>query len=345
MKHSTETALRARDFHNDAFVADAHFDLLPLVLEKRLEGRTKVIETDYLPQFRAGGVDLVISSIFIGNDFLPEMALRRALDQIAALQAELEESPGLFAPCRNTTEILAAKERGELAILLSFEGVEPIGSDLSLLRVFHALGVRGVGIAWSRRNAAGDGCFFKPVEEGRKGGLTEFGVRLIREATRLGMYLDVSHLNDEGVADVFALHDGPVIASHSNSRALAGTMRNLTDDQILTLASRGGLMGMNVCSTFVGDPARAPLTEADLANHADHIRNLAGPAAIGFGFDFCDEMRDFSGPGPFANYDCVKGYANAPLLTEQLLLRGYSDGEVRGILGENLMRFLQKTIG
>ena len=345
MERNTEAAIAARDLHSRCFVADAHFDLLPLVLPKRLAGRTKVIETDYLPSFREGGLDLVISSIFINSDFLPEMALRRALDQISALYAELAESPGLFALCRNTTEILAAKERGEIAILLSFEGAEPIGTDLNLLRIFHALGVRGIGITWSRRNHAADGCFFKPVDEGRKGGLTDFGVRLIREAAGLGMYLDVSHLNDEGLADVFAFHDGPVIASHSNCRALADTMRNLTDDQIRTLAGRGGLLGMNSCSTFVGDTEHATMTEVELANHADHIRHIAGAQAVGFGFDFCDESRDFSGPGPFANYDCVKGHANMPLLTEQLLLRGYSEQEIEGILGGNLLRFLRSTIG
>ena len=104
MEQNTETALRAQEYHRRCFVADAHFDLLPLVLRKRLKGRTKVIETDYLPSLREGGVDLVISSIFVCNDFLPEMALRRALDQISALYAELEESPGLFTLCRNTTE-------------------------------------------------------------------------------------------------------------------------------------------------------------------------------------------------------------------------------------------------
>lgn len=345
MEHNTETALRARERHSSYFVADAHFDLLPLVLEKRLEGRTKVIETDYLPSLREGNVDLVISSIFISNKFLPEMALRHALDQISALYSELEESPGFFTLCRNTTEIMAAKERGELAILMSFEGVEPLGSDLSLLRVFHALGVRGVGITWSRRNYAADGCFFKPVDEGGKGGLTDFGVRLVREAARLGMYLDVSHLNDEGLADVFSFHKGPVIASHSNCRTLAGTMRNLTDEQIRLLASRGGLMGMNVCSIFVGDAEHATMNEAELANHVDHIKKLVGTQAVGFGFDFCDEMRDFSGPGPFVNYDCIKGHANASLLTEQLLLRGYAEEEIENILGGNILRFLRSTIG
>ena len=345
MERTTETALRACDRHKCFFVADAHFDLLPLILKKRLKGHTKVIETDYLPSLREGGVDLVISSLFVENAFLPEQALRNALDQIAALHEELEESPGLFILCRNTTEILAAKERGELAILLSFEGVEPLGSDLGLLRVFHELGVRGVGITWSRRNHAADGCFFKPVDEGRKGGLTDFGVRLLREAARLGMYLDVSHLNDEGLADVFAFHDGPVLASHSNCRSLAGAMRNLTDAQIRTLASRGGMMGMNVCSTFVGDAEHATMTAVELADHVDHIRDLAGTQAVGFGFDFCDEMRDFSGPGPFVNYDCIKGHSNASLLTEQLLLRGYAEQEIENILGGNLMRFLRAAIG
>jgi membrane dipeptidase len=340
-----DIAMRAKTLHEECFVADAHFDLMPLVLEKRLKGRKKVIETDYLPKLRSGGMDLVISSIYIKSEYLPEMALRKALDQISALYAEMEESPGLFVLCRSYDDILRARERGELAIILSFEGVEPLGSDLDLLRIFHALGVRGVGIAWSRRNAAADGCFFKPVEEGRKGGLTDFGVRLINEAARLGMYLDVSHLNDEGLSDVFRFYPGPVIASHSNCRTIAGTMRNLTDDQIRLLASGGGLMGMNVCSTFVGDVHSSVMTEAELADHADRIKSLAGAGAVGLGFDFCDEMRDFSGPGPFENYDCIKGYENAWRFTEQLLQRGYSEGEIKGILGENLLNFLQKAMG
>jgi len=136
-----------------------------------------------------------------------------------------------------------------------------------------------------------------------------------------------------------------VIASHSNCRALADTMRNLTDDQIRTLAGRGGLLGMIACSTFVGDVERATMTEVELANHVDRIREIAGAQAAGFGFDFCDEMRDFSGPGPFANYDCIKGHSNTHLLTEQLLLRGYAEREIEGILGGNLLRFLRSTIG
>ncbi|MDD3391037.1 MAG: membrane dipeptidase, partial [Synergistaceae bacterium] len=148
---------KAKKLHEWCFVADGHNDLLPRVLFKRAKGRTKVIEQDYLPLFREGRVNLVVSSLFIGDEYLPEMGLRRALGCISALRAEMEESPGLFSLCRNTAEIEAANERGELAILLSFEGLEPIGNDLSLLGIFHELGVRGVGIAWSRRSYAADG--------------------------------------------------------------------------------------------------------------------------------------------------------------------------------------------
>lgn len=345
MNSGTDFLGRAAELHRNSFVADAHFDLLPFVLEKRERGETRVIERDYLPGLREAGVDLVVSSLFLSGRYLPEMGLRRSLDYVSALHAEIEESPGLFSLCRSTGEILEANGRGELALLLSFEGLDPIGNDLSLLRIFFELGVRGVGITWSRRNYAADGCFFDPAEEGRKGGLTEFGVRALREALRLGMYLDISHLNDEGVEDVFELFDCPVMASHSNCRSLAPVMRNLTDSQTARLAERGGVQGMNTCSTFVANPDEKTVDGKDLADHADRIARQTGPGTVCFGFDFCDETRDFSGPGPFREYDCVKGYPGSVAFTAELLSRGWSEQDVRGILGENLLAFLGRTIG
>lgn len=336
---------RAAALHEKCFVADAHFDLLPFVLEKREKGETSVIERYYLPDFREGRVNLAVSSLFLGNRYLPEMGLRRAMDYISALHSEMEESPGLFSLCRSTAEIKAANRKGELAILLSFEGLEPIGNDLSLLRIFYELGVRGVGITWSRRNYAADGCFFDSVREGQKGGLTEFGVRALQEALRLGMYMDISHLNDEGVEDAFALFDCPLMASHSNCRALVSSMRNLTDDQTSRLAARGGIQGMNTCSTFVGNPDEKIVDEKDLADHADHVARIAGHGIAAFGFDFCDEIRNFSTPGPHRNYDCIKGYPRIVDFTAELLSRGWSEKDVGGILGSNLLGFLKRTIG
>ncbi len=335
---------QAEALHENNLVADAHFDLLDLVLAKRLKGENRVIEKDYLPGLRAGGVDLVISSLFVENEFLPEMGLRRTLDQISALYSEMDESPGLFSLCRNTEEIRQARQRGELAIVLSFEGLDPIGNDLSLLRIFYELGVRGVGLTWSRRNYAADGCLFDEEEEGRKGGLTSFGIRVIQEAVQLGMYLDISHLNDEGVEDLLEFYNGPVMASHSNCRNLAPVMRNLTDDQIRSLASRGGVMGMNVCSAFVGDSDKNMMSEKDLAYHVDHIRNLVGMDHVGFGFDFCDELTDFSQPGAERFCDCIKGHSRCVDLTAELLARGYTEEDAVKVMGGNLLRFLKDTV-
>lgn len=343
--HTPAFREQAAELHQKNFVADAHYDLLNMVLAKRLKGQTRVIERDYLPELKAGGVDLVVSSLFVESEYLPEMGLRRTLDQISALYSEMEESPGLFSLCRTTGEIRKARARGELAIMLSFEGLDPIGNDLSLLRIFYELGVRGVGITWSRRNYVADGCLFEPREEGRKGGLTEFGVKTIKEAARLGMYLDISHLNDEGVEDLLGFHEGPLMASHSNCRELAPVMRNLTDEQILTLAERGGMMGMNVCSAFVGDSASAKMTEKDLALHVNHIRDLVGIEHVGFGFDFCDEFRDTEDPESEKFCDCINGHSSCMDLTAELLSMGYEAKDVVKVMGGNLFHFLEKTIG
>jgi len=226
--------------HRKYFVADAHNDILSNVLHKRSEGRTKVIETDYLSDMNEGGVNLVICSLFINDRYLPEMALRVAMDQIAALYEEISENPGKFRICRSASEIKCAAKSDEIAFLLSFEGVEPLGQDISLLRVFYELGVRGVGLVWSRRNYAGDNYSFKSREEGQKGGLTHWGVKLLEEIERLGMYVDISHLNDEGTNDLAKFYKRPFMASHSNSRRLTPVMRNLTGDQIKEITLREG---------------------------------------------------------------------------------------------------------
>ena len=235
-------------------VVDAHYDILSDVFRHRKRGERKVIERLFLEDVKAAGVNVLICSLFIPDLYLPETALRHALDQVGMLHSEMEESPGLFSLCRNAKEVKEAVESGQTALLLSLEGVEPIGNDLVLLRVFHELGVRFVGLTWSRRNYAADGCHFFPSREGTVGGLTAFGVQVVEEAERLGMILDVSHLNDAGVSDVLALTKNskrPFIASHSNCRAVADVPRNLTDDQIKSLASRGGVMGLNNMVNFV----------------------------------------------------------------------------------------------
>lgn len=331
----------------DHYVVDGHFDLLSIVDVKRDLGCRKVIDREMLPGFIEGGVDVVVSSIYVENEFLPEMGLKKALDQISTLHAEIDESPGKIMLCRTYEDILKAKISGKLGVMLSLEGVDPLTNDLKLLRIFYELGVRMVGLAWSRRNYAADGCHFSGMVEGKKGGLTNFGVELIKEAEKLNMLIDVSHLNDEGFWDVMEFAKKPVIASHSNCRILANVMRNLSDEQITAIAKNGGVIGMNACSSFVSDSDECSDME-HLADHVDHIVNIAGIEHVGFGFDFCDILRKMNGekfvPLPRKNFDVLNGHESIGQFIELLLRRGYSDEDVKLISGGNFMNLYKKFL-
>lgn len=334
---------RIKDLHEQAFIVDAHFDLPMDVAFRRERGEQKVVESSYIDEFRQGGVDLIVSAMFVHDYFLPEMGLRKALDQISCLHDEINESPGKFRLCRTVGEARAAKAAGEVGLFLSLEGADPLQNDLGLLRIFYELGVRGLGLVWSRRNYAADGAFFAPVKEGRKGGLTPFGVKLVEKAEQLGMIIDLSHINDEGFFDVMDIVSKPVIASHSNCRALADTKRNLTDEQIEKIAANGGVIGMNSVNMFT-NPSKEKVTVADLINHVDHIVKIAGIDHVGIGFDICNGFTDYLQlEEPLLAYDIIKSHRHLPEFTGALIDRGYSDRDIIAILGGNFLR-LYETI-
>jgi membrane dipeptidase len=328
-------------------IVDAHYDLLSDVFRLRTAGERRVIERFYLNDLEMSGVNVLICSLFVRD--VPEMALRHALDQIGMLHYEMEESPGRFALCRSASEVKKTVEAGQKAFLLSFEGVEPLGNDWVLLRLFYELGVRFVGLTWSRRNYAADGCHFRPISEGSPGGLTAFGVQLVEEAERLGMIVDVSHLNDVGFMDVLKFTKKPFIASHSNCRALAGVMRNLTDDQSKALAAKGGVMGLNNMVHFVypsedavGEeipvakiPEGKPRYEG-LLSHARHVIDLVGPDHIGFGFDLCE----FEKPETERNKSAFPTYRHVAPFIERIG-REFSKEVAAKICGENWMRIIE----
>jgi membrane dipeptidase len=229
---------------------------------------------------------------------------------------------------------------------LSFEGADPIGNDLDLLPVFRDLGVRGIGLVWSRRNYIADGCFFSEKREGKKGGLTDFGVKVLEEASRLGMFIDVSHLNDEGFWDVMEFHEGPLIASHSNCRTLVHSPRNLTDEQIKAIAEKGGVIGMNAYAAFVAEDYRTRRAGVeDLLDHLDHVVELVGVEHAGMGFDFCSGFDGFTSfvSGEKA-YEVLDGHKDMALWVEGLLGRGYDAGEIGRILGGNFLDFFRRVL-
>lgn len=336
----------AEDILKKNFVVDAHFDLTMDMQDKWDRGHREILRKDHLPGFRQGKLNLVVSSIFLHSYFLPEMALRKALTQISVLKNELESLKDDVRLVTSFEDLEMIREKGLLGIMLSFEGIDPIGNDLDLLRVFRDLGVRGIGLVWSRRNYAGDGCFFSEKREGRKGGLTDFGIRVLDEARKLGMFLDVSHLNDEGFWDVMEFSDAPLIASHSNCRELVTSPRNLTDEQIRAIARKGGVIGMNAYAEFVArDFKERRAGVEDLLDHLGHVVDLVGVDHVGMGFDFCSGFEDFmSFSDSEEAYDVLDGHKDMKKLVVALMERGYVEEDIQKILGGNFLDFFRRVL-
>src|SRR5713101_6376898 len=209
-------------------IVDLHFDMPMDLYEKR--DRANVLATDYLPELDAGDIGILAAAIYIEDRYMPEMGLRVALDQISRLYTEAEES-GRFAICKSHEEILDAHKARKIALLITMEGVEPLGTDLELLRAFYELGVRAIGLTHARRNVAADGGIFASMGSSR-GGLTEFGRDVVRQCEALGVIVDLAHISPAGFEDILGISTKPPIVSHANARKYYDIERNISDEQI-----------------------------------------------------------------------------------------------------------------
>lgn len=328
-------------------VVDAHLDLGMYLAQERRKNRRRVMESDFIDDIRKGGVKVIVAAIFVEPESPEGTPFEQACRQIEALYEEQEESPELFRLCTGAAEINACIDRGIPAVLMSMEGAEPLGDDPQMLDFFYRLGVRGLGLAHARTNLACDGARYTedPAKTGT--GLTELGMELIRRADALHMLLDVSHLNDPGTADVLALTKSPVIASHSNCRALNPTRRNLSDEQIRALAATGGVIGVNGCSAIVSDQIGGATLEA-LAGHIEHLVNVAGIDHVGLGFDMAEMILPDSyivvNGNRQAVFDVIPGYAHLCELTGLLAERGFTGEMLEKIYARNFLRVYREVL-
>ena len=260
-------------------IVDLHFDLPMDLYEKR--GRNNVLETEFLPEFDAGNIGVLGAAIYIEDRYMPEMGLRVALDQISRIYAEAEES-GDFAVCKGYQEICDARKARKIALLITMEGVEPLGTDLDLLRVFYELGVRAIGLTHARRNAAGDGGIFASTGSSRDG-LTEFGRDVVRQCQALGVIVDLAHISPTGFEDILAITTKPPIVSHTNARKYYDIERNISDEQIKAIGERGGVIGAN---SVLVSAKKEESTLDRYIDHIEHIASLIGINGVGIGFDF-----------------------------------------------------------
>ena len=346
---------RAVALHRRVPVILAHTDYIADVADRRTRGERAVLARRHLSILRRAGVDAVCEHVggdlpyfsrFPFRSAYPVEPLLSALRGVEAMQAEAEESGATLRIVRRVADIARARRAGQVGLILCLEGGMPLGDDLTLLRVFHRLGIRIIGLTWNHRNQLGDG-----VGERRPGGLSDLGKVAVREIHRLGILIDVSHLAEPGCWDALEVSRDPLIASHSNCQALVPHPRNLEDDLIRGIAGKGGVIGIHALGMFVRRRGRARLD--DLLDHLDHLREVAGPAHVAIGPDLLERwparmLGELWRGTPFGQTRFVyptgfRSVADLPNVTAGLLRRGWSDGEVEGVLGGNLIRLFTKV--
>jgi membrane dipeptidase len=336
-----------------------------------------------IPRWREGGVTAPFLAAYVNADYARTGgAAKKALEFIDLIHRLVEEHPADLVFADSVDGIRQAKKNGKIAVLIGIEGGHAIEDSLGALSSFYRLGVRYMTLTHTNTNhwADSSGSFFgSELYDSKKtvvhGGLTDRGREVVLEMNRLGMLVDVSHVSDQTMAAAIAVSKAPVFASHSSCRALSNIPRNVTDDQIRAIAKGGGVVMVNVSSLFLDqksvdayvaaktalqpkiaearqhwkdDPKKrdeeieklmATVHYPDaswsaVADHIEHVLKVGGPQAAGLGTDF-DGMED----APAGLEDVSK----LPRLTEELLRRGHSEEEVRGVLGENFLRFWEKA--
>lgn len=344
IKVDQEYLEKAIELHKSYPVVDAHLDLAGEILLRRQGGEENIIRNHYLSHFREAGVNLILSSIYVENRNL-DHAWDDALAQINALKQDTEgvRELMLIGSKRDLKQALSEKKIG---ILLYMEGLDCIGEDLDKLTELKKLGVRGAALTWSRSNALAVGCCRALEQKQIPGPITDSGIKALQKMEELSMFLDVSHLNDEGFEQICRLARRPFIATHSGSRAVHFSYRNLTDEQMAALADQGGIIGLNGYRYIVGSLEGNHLEM--LCRHVEHEVEYIGAEHVGYGFDLCDSYdrarAALDGSELPEQNDCLLHHGQIPLVTAALLSRGMEEQDVCRIIGKNFIDYFQKML-
>ncbi len=367
-----ELANRARTLHFSSIVVDTHADTTQRLLDPKFNLAVQDSRGSVdIPRMRAGGLGALFFSIWIPSKVTGLVAVKRAEEQIAAVRNRAKLHPADLALATTAEEIRVAHQQDKIAVLLGIEGGQMINSDLQTLRKFANLGVRYMTLTHSGNVEWAD----SSGDSAKHNGLTAFGKEVIHEMNRLGMMVDISHVSDKTFYDVLEVSQAPLIASHSSCRAICDAPRNMTDDMIKALAAKGGVIQINyhvaflsqefrdaekknpqinksietevaklchgdeACELLEGDRltresvAKGLLPRVDwskIVEHIDHAVNLVGADHVGLGSDFDGANMPYG----------MEDASELPKITEALLRKGYSEGDVRKILGENTLRLM-----
>ena len=342
-----EQVERARKIHAQSTIVDTHNDTIlsliksppfissenePTAPRRTLGERSEYGQID-IPRVKEGGVNCLLFAMYVSP--LYTSRLLRLVQMLDAFQEEAEKNKDTLAIATNYKEITRAVKDGKIAAVITVEGGEPLEGKIESLRTIYRLGARSLTLTHFPRNELGDG---SGADSGSH--LTEFGREVVEEMKRLGMIVDISHLNETGFWDVIDQTKAPLLATHSNCKALCSHHRNLTDDQIKALAENGGVMNLSFCGGFIKDgvgfdsEAVKKVKIEDWLDHLDHAVELVGTSHVGIG-------SDLDGGCGFPDLSDVTRF---PSLTEGMVSRGYSDSDIEKILGGNDLRVFKKVL-
>ncbi len=370
-----DLAARARKLHFSAIVLDTHADTPQRFLFENFDLGHRDSEGHVdIPRMREGGLNAIFFSIWTPTSVNGPRGVKRALDLIDTVREQVRSHPRELELATTAEEVRRAHAQGKIAVLMGLEGGHLIDDDLRMLRIYSALGVRYMTLTHGSNTDWAD----SSTDEPKHNGLTPFGKSVVREMNRLGMLVDISHVSDKTFYDALAASRAPVIASHSSCRALCDVARDMTDDMIRALAKKGGVIHINYNTVFLsqelatarhaidaqvnaGDAEirkrfgenearitreqerwRGQLTAEGklpkvswekIVEHIDHVVKLVGVDHVGLGSDFDGSTM------PIGMEDCSK----LPRITGALLAKGYSESDVRKVLGENTLRVMAET--
>jgi membrane dipeptidase len=374
-KPSDEISPRAKKLHFSSIVIDTHDDTTQRLLTPGFDIGVRHTDGSIdIPRMREGGLGAIFFSIWMSGTVTGPEAVKRTLDQIDAVREMVRTHAKDLVLCTTAAEIRRAHADGKIAVLIGVEGGHMIDSDLAVLRSYAALGARYMTLTHSVNDEWADSSTDKPAHNG----LTDFGKEVVREMNRQGMMVDISHVADKTFYDALAISQAPMIASHSSCRALCDHPRDMTDDMIKALASKGGVIHINYYMGFLSQEYRdamksnsdldkqmqaeiekrcgknedCQLREGDnlvreavtagklprvtweaIIQHIDHAVKLVGADHVGLGSDFDGANMPYG----------MEDVSMIPKITDALLKKGYSEADIRKILGENTLRVMEQV--
>jgi membrane dipeptidase len=341
---SQRYARRVVDLVKESIVIDM---LGPLTLDFRPQSYSGELNAQQIADFRASGITAFHNSVGIGG---PE-AYAEVLSFLAAWAGFVGRNTSLFSLVDHAGDIDSAKQAGKIAVILGLQDSDHFRTPKDV-KAFYALGQRCSQLTYNSQNLIGSGC-----TERVDGGLSDFGVAIVKAMNEAGMLVDTSHCGDRTTLDAIAASPVPIAITHSNCRALNDHPRTKTDEAIKALGAKGGVMGVTGVRNFVS--AKEPTTVSNIVDHIEHVAKLIGPDHVGIGSDAdlygYDKMEPdqyaklkagYKGSYAFRDKIDTDGFAGPTKiynLVEELVRRNYSDENIRGILGGNFRRLLGAT--